>query len=193
MRRKMQKMFLLNSPLVATIDFKVSLRDVIFASGFGLVLCCTNGFSQQAGGVLQGRNLVKQNGPLPAKGVVDARKMELEERRRLRQEIQRHGPDYRVRDGAPVATPSALSGTALAVTPPLASPTNAPVLPPASASVGYPSYPGFSSPAPAAASMLPSPPPRGAALTQEERHQLRQQIREERRRGAFPTPSEVDR
>jgi hypothetical protein len=122
--------------------------------------------------------------------------MELEERRRLRQEIQRHGPNYRVRDNLPgsssaaAASPASQGTPILPVPPPVALPGNANTGLGLSGPALSPNFPG---PAPAAASMLPYAMPRGSAMTNEERQQLRQQIREERRRGAFPTPSEVDR
>jgi hypothetical protein len=108
----------------------------------------------------------------------EARRMEQEERRRLRQEIQRHGPGYRVTDKGPAVSAQPAASPVLTPSP------IAPVLPNISidASMGLA--------APAAGSALPT---RAPAMSHEERQQLRQQIREERRRGLYPTPSEVDR
>jgi hypothetical protein len=108
----------------------------------------------------------------------DARRMEQEERRRLRQEIQRHGPGYRVTD-------KGLATSAVPAASPVVAPSQiAPVIP------NIPIDAGMGLAAPAAGSALPT---RAPAMSYEERQQLRQQIREERRRGLYPTPSEVDR
>jgi uncharacterized membrane protein len=112
--------------------------------------------------------------PLPN----EARRMEQEERRRLRQEIQRHGPGYRVTD-------KGLAAPALPAASPVLAPSQiAPVVP------NIPIDAGMGLAAPAAGSALPT---RAPAMSNEDRQQLRQQIREERRRGLYPTPSEVDR
>jgi uncharacterized membrane protein len=126
----------------------------------------------------------------------DTKRMELEERRRLRQEIQRHGPAYRTKDvvAAPLSAPAPLPlpSAAPVVQPPVVPPTTA--LPPLPNYFGYPTLPAPA--VNASSSAVPSMPSgisRGPTLSQEERQQLRQQIRDERRRGLYPTPSEVDR
>jgi hypothetical protein len=190
-------MFQQISYLSANSDPKVILKGAIFASVLSSALYCGAGLAQQQSGSQQGRSQAKSNTPSPPRtAVADSRKMELEERRRLRQEIQRHGPNYRVKDSG-AGTSAAAAASLSSQSPPIL-PVPPPVALPAGANPGLaipnsalsPNFPG---PAPAAASMLPYAMPRGSTMTNEERQQLRQQIREERRRGAFPTPSEVDR
>jgi hypothetical protein len=76
-------------------------RSAVFLiTSIALVLCASLSFAQQgAGPAQQGRNQPRPNGVLPQPTPQgDAKRMELEERRRLRQEIQRHGPDFRSKE-----------------------------------------------------------------------------------------------
>jgi hypothetical protein len=153
-----------------------------------LLLCASFSSAQQGGGSAPpGRNQPRPNSAPPQQiPQGDAKRMELEERRRLRQEIQRHGPDFRSKE---VARPVQNTLAAPALPPPASvptapSPTQPPPLPPLPSYFGSPVLPA-SNPSPGIS--------RGPAMSQEERQQLRQQIRDERKRGLYPTPSEVDR
>jgi hypothetical protein len=202
-------------------------RRVVVASGsMSLLLCTSLTFAQQgAGPGLPARNPGKSTAPsskaAPPKAgssvgptspqtqqmqQMEAKRMELEERRRLRQEIKRHGPDFRSKEaegrpvsnigGAPLNTPAAVTPSVVIPAVPVAiSPPQPAPLQPLPSYFGWPASPS-SNPSP---SVSPSPttvPSSGLsrpALTQEERQQLRQQIREERKRGMYPTPAEAER
>jgi hypothetical protein len=177
-----------------------SVRGLPASLVVSLTLLLTSGFSygQQATGAgAPAKGQSRPSGPASQVGKsLETKRMELEERRRLRQEIQRHGPGYRNKDVVTAPT---------AVPPPLPLPSAAPVIqapapPQPTVLQPLPNYFGYPTlPAPAvnaSSSAVPSMPSgisRGPALSQEERQQLRQQIRDERKRGLYPTPSEVDR
>jgi hypothetical protein len=158
----------------------------------------------QAGSAPQGRNQARPNStsPQPAKPS-ESKRMEQEERRRLRQEIQRHGPDFRSKEATPLTTPKTVAApvstpiTPLSPAPAVAAPVTVnppqpPSLPPLPSYFGWPVVPP-SSPS-ANTSVNPNfGNARSPALSQEERQQLRQQIREERKRGQYATPTEAER
>jgi hypothetical protein len=167
------------------------------AISIGLLLSVSLCFAQSTPGQNGQRRLQPKPMPQgPQQGqqqTLDAKRMEHEERRRLRQEIQRHGPDYRVKDAGLMPAP------AIAGPPP--HPSNPPHPMPLQPLPSYFGSPVF--PASTPNGVPPNGPspslgpgtsvPRGPALSQEERQQLRQQIRDERKRGLYPTPTEVDR
>jgi hypothetical protein len=174
-----------------------------------LVLSAGLAFAQQGSSTSGNRRPQANPGPLPPQGKsqpppADVKKSEIEERRRLRQEIRRQVQEHKLRDSNVGAIPRA-------VVPPVVS---TPALPPAPAVVPSP----VPAPAPAPASAIALPPSiqslpsyfgppvlppsqpnssssngRVPALSIEERQQLRKQIREERQRGLYTTPSEVER
>jgi hypothetical protein len=171
------------------------LRVVVFCGGsIALLLCASLALAQQ-GTTPQGRNQPKPNGSFPQQTPHgDSKRMELEERRHLRQEIQRHGPDFRSKEVGARPMPNALAAPAL---PPAAgvllpSAPQSAALPPLPSYFGSPVLPA-SNPSPGISAVPTSGISRGPALSQEERQQLRQQIRDERKRGLYPTPTEVDR
>jgi hypothetical protein len=175
-------------------------RIVVFLiASSSLLLLASFSFAQQGAGLAQqGRNEPRSKGALPQQmPQSDAKRMELEERRRLRQEIQRHGPDFRSKDlGGTRPVPNALAAPALpsaASVPPPSSAQPA-ALPPLPSYFGWPATPASNpSPSPSTLVVPTSGIFRGPALSQEERQQLRQQIRDERKRGLYPTPTEADR
>jgi hypothetical protein len=171
------------------------LRVVVFSgTSIALLLCASLALAQQ-GADPQGRNQPKPNGAFPQQTPQgDAKQMELEERRRLRQEIQRHGPDFRSKEVGARLVPNALAAPALpaAAGVLLPSPPQSAALPPLPSYFGSPVLPA-ANPNPGTSAVPTSGIFRGPALSQEERQQLRQQIRDERKRGLYPTPTEVDR
>jgi hypothetical protein len=182
----------------------VPFRSQFFFSALIALLVCSGltHAQQGAGQAPQGRNQARPSGAQPPQTPpADAKRMELEERRRLRQEIQRHGPDFRMKEPAvralpnslttPVSQPTASSPSAPSA-PQLTSPSSPPSLPPLPSYFGSPVLPASNPSTGNSASSAPGIS-RGPALSQEERQQLRQQIRDERKRGLYPTPSEVDR
>jgi hypothetical protein len=166
---------------------------------FTFLICSSLSFAQQ-GPTQNGQRRVQPRPVMPPPPQAqpqppDPRRMELEERRRLRQEIQRHGPDYRVKEASvmPNAASAVLPAQPALPQPvplqPLPSYFGPPVFPAGNANSGPPNLglPNAVPPVPGAGIS------RGPALSQEERQQLRQQIRDERKRGLYPTPSEVER
>jgi hypothetical protein len=177
-----------------------SLRGSPSGLVVSLTLLLTTGFaySQQATGTgAPSKSQSRPAGPASQVGKsLETKRMELEERRRLRQEIQRHGPGYRNKDlvAAPTAVAPSLPLPSAAPLIQAPAPPQPTVLQPLPNYFGYPTVPAPA--VNASSSAVPSMPAgisRGPALSQEERQQLRQQIRDERKRGLYPTPSEVDR
>jgi uncharacterized membrane protein len=176
-------------------------RMMVFLSALTSLLLCTGfTYAQQGSGVpAQGRNQPRPNNALPPQMPQgDVKRMELEERRRLRQEIQRHGPDFRAKEAGArplpnsLAAPVSQSAPSVPQAPIAPQSVPAPSLPPLPSYFGSPVLPA-ANPSPSNAAAQTSGISRGPALSQEERQQLRQQIRDERKRGLYPTPSEVDR
>ncbi len=185
-----------DEPLRKSVEYRPA---VIIGASVALLLLANMGFAQQGTGAAPpSRNQTRPNSSTPQQAKpLDSKRMEQEERRRLRQEIRRHGPEFRAKEVVPPPAPAtsafappAVSAAPASLPPPAATLTPPATLPPLPSYFGWPVVPA-SSPNPSASPNTGIG--RGPALSQEERQQLRQQIRDERKRGQYPTPSEADR